>query len=238
MKKMLIADSLYPVVDSIMHFLDRSDVAPHTGGRHDDLLRLHFNQRASLIVTQPDLPGMSCESFVNVIRRNEALRNVSILLFISDEPDQRERAARCGANCIIPRSAPAEEINRRVHGLLNIAPRSSYRVVMHMAVESSKHNKPFMCTMENISANGMMVRTTETLSPGNRIRCAFTLPDGKRIATDGAVMRVVAGEADSRRYGIHFLSMAKSDTAAIASFVEKEWRLRREGGAGGRSRIA
>jgi len=240
MKKILIADTLHPVLETVMHFPDRPDIAVHTGARHDDLMRLHFEHNANLIVTQPDLPGMSCESFVNVIRRSETLRNVSILLLVPDNSAQHERAMRAGANCILPLSARADDISKRVHGLLNIAPRSSYRVVMNMAVEGRKNDKPFMCTMENISANGMLVRAAEALSRGDRIRCSFYLPDGTHITTDGAVVRAVPGASgpDSQRYGVHFLAMSKADASSVSAFVEKEWSRRREAGAVGRSRIA
>lgn len=240
MKKMLIAEHLHAALDSIIHFAERPDIAVYMGARNDDLMRLHFEHNANLIVTQPELPGMSCESFVNVIRRSETLRNVSILLLISETASQRERAMRAGANCILPLSAGAEDMSKRVHGLLNIAPRSSYRVLMNMAVESKKNNRPFMCNMENISSNGMLVRTAEALSRGDQIRCSFYLPDGTHITTEGAVTRAVpgAGGQDAQRYGVHFRRISQENAAAVASFVEKEWRRRRSAAEEGRSRIA
>jgi hypothetical protein len=80
----------------------------------------------------------------------------------------------------------------------------------------------------------------EALSRGDRIRCSFYLPDGTHITTEGAVTRAVPGAAgqDVQRYGVHFRDMSKNDATAVASFVEKEWRRRRDAAESGRARIA
>jgi DNA-binding NarL/FixJ family response regulator len=227
---MLIADSLYAVLGPVMPFLNRSDISVHTGARHDELIRLHFEHAADLIITRPDLPGMSCESFVTVIRRSEALRKVSLLLLVDNDLAQRERALRIGANCILPLAAPTDAISQKIHGLLNIAPRRSYRVIMNIAVEGRRSSKPFMCSMENVSAHGMLIRTAEVLSPGDRIQCSFFLPDGTRVAAEGTVVRTVPGTGGlpSQKYGVQFLGMSQADESAISSFVERELKRQQE----------
>lgn len=230
MKEMLIADSLYAVLGPVMPFLKRSDISVHTGARHDELIRLHFEHKVNLIITRPDLPGMSCESFVTVLRRSERLRNVSILLLVAKDFAQRGQVLRVGANCVMPLSAAADAITQRIHRLLNIPQRRSSRVIMNLAIEGRRSNRTFLCGIENVSTHGMLTRTAEILSPGDRIHCSFFLPDGIRVATESTVVRTMPGTSDllSQKYGVQFLGMSKTDESAISSFVERELKRQQE----------
>jgi DNA-binding response OmpR family regulator len=224
MKKLLIAEDLHPRFTPVMNFLNRSDIAVHAGTSHEDLLRLHFEHHAHLIVTRPDLPGMSCESFVKTIRRSEGLRNVSIVLLHAVGAVHHERALRCGANYVMSLATPSVDLARKVQELLEIPRRRSYRVIMNMAVAGKRNDKPFMCNMENISVHGMLVRTTEVLNRGDRISCSFYLPDGSRVSADGDVVRIVqeASLSEQKRYGIQFANLTPPDELSITSFVNRE----------------
>jgi DNA-binding response OmpR family regulator len=222
MKKIVLAKELHPVFMSAVHFLHRSDITVHTVATADELLTTHFEQRAVLIVTVLDLHGMHCETMINVIRRNEALRSVSIMVFYNDDPVQRARSARCGANMTMALPAEPALLAAQVSQLLSVEPRRAYRVVLNMAVNGVHNDKPFLCNSENISPKGLLIRTAEELALGSRIACSFYLPDGTRISTDGDVARVIKRPGDAlHQYGVRFLSIAPEAEASISSFVHK-----------------
>jgi len=230
MKQIVLAKDLHQMFVSAMNFLSRSDISIQTATTAEELLMAHFEKHAALIVTKLDLPGMSCETMVNIIRRSDALRTVSIMVFFEDNTVQRERSAGCGANVVMALPADPEALALQVSQLLNVVPRLAYRVVLNMAVEGIHNGKPILCNTENISANGMLIRTTEALMPGGRIACSLYLPDGTRVSAEGDVVRVVgpgAGPATNHnRYGIRFLNIPADTASAITAFVNKQLQLK------------
>jgi DNA-binding response OmpR family regulator len=223
MKTIVLAQDLHPVFMSAMSFLRRSDIKVHTASTADELLMMHFEHRAVLIVTRLELQGMHCETMINVIRRNEALKSVSIMVLYDDDPVQRARSARCGANVTMAMPADPALLATHASQLLSVEPRRAYRIVLNMAVNGVHNDKPFLCNSENISPKGLLIRTTEALALGSRIACSFYLPDGTRVSADGDVARVIKqGHGDSvHHYGVRFISIAPEAEASLSSFVHK-----------------
>src|SRR5574340_1187157 len=98
MKKVIIIKQLHPMFLSMMQFLNRTDITVDVVETSDDMLRSHFNKQADLIIAKIDQDGMAFETMEHVIRRNEALRNVSILVTHDNTEAQRERCEKSGAN--------------------------------------------------------------------------------------------------------------------------------------------
>lgn len=223
MKNLLVAEDLKPMMVRAMSFLKRADIAVHTAATTDDLLLFHLEKNAHLIATHPTLPGMTCEVLCNIIRRSEAMRKVSILL-LCNSPVQQELARRCNANAVLNCPVDTAAFAAKVQELLDVPPRRTYRVVLNIAVEGLHGNRPVMCNSENVSAGGMLIRTTEHLPPGAHISCSFYLPDGRRVSADGVIARVFRKDTapDMTHYGVHFREFAPGAQSAIKSFVEKE----------------
>lgn len=224
MKKLLIAHDLKPFMMTVMNFLQRSEIAVLTAATNDEILKLHLEQNAHLVVTRLDMPGLACETLVHTIRRAENMRAVSIMVLCEDTAPHRERSSRCGVNAVLSLNTDPAIIAGKVQEFLDVAPRRHYRVVLNMAVDGRHNNRPFMCSSENVSANGMLIRTTEKLAVGDHISCSFYLPDGKRLSASGDIVRIIdpAPASDMNRYGIRFASLSSEAEAAIAAFVEKE----------------
>jgi len=223
MKKIMLARELHPVFLSAVHYLHRSDLAVHTVDTADEMLKAHFEHRASLIVTTPELGGMHCETMINVIRRNEALKSVSIMVLYKDDPVQHARSTGCGANITVALPADPALLASHISQLLSVEPRRSYQVVLNMALDGGLHKKTFLCKSENISPRGLLVRTSEVLAPGSRVACSFRLPDGTRVSAEGDVARVITREPGDvvHQYGVRFLNLAPQAQSAISSFVHR-----------------
>ena len=223
MRTLIYPKVLQPLLTQALSALDSPDIITHMGVTQDDLLKLHFDHHARLIVTRPDLPGLSCDRFVQVIRRNEAVRKVSIMLLIADIKQDIIRARSYGANIILPLSTPVPVLGKKIEELLDIPPRRPYRVVLNMTVDSAGRNRSFLCNMENISCNGMLVRASENLALGDQVSCSFYLPLGRRVSVTGHIARAISGtDADPQhRYGVQFADLAEADDAAISYFVNK-----------------
>jgi hypothetical protein len=207
-----------------MRFLHRSDVSVRAAASNEDLLRLHIEQSGHLIATHPGLPGMSCKTLCDIIRRGDALKKVSILLLCDKNPVQQELARNCAVNAVMTRPVDAALFAGKVQQLLDVPARHSYRILLNIAVEGMHENRPVMCHSEDLSASGMLIRTREELHPGSDLACSFYLPDGLRVSAHCSVVRAFKKDpvADMTHYGLAFRTCTPGAREAIASFVAKE----------------
>jgi hypothetical protein len=224
MRTLIFPKVLEPLMAQALSELDSPDIVTYTGVTQDDLMQLHFDHRARLIITRPDLPGISCDRMVHVIRRNDAVSKVSIMLLVAENRQDIERARTSGANVMLPLSTPAQELGRKIEELLDIPPRRSYHVPLNMTLEGDHGNKPFLCNMENISSHGMLIRTTRVMALGDRVSGSFHLPLGRQISITGSIVRAISGTDDDlqHRYGVHFEDLSREDRSALSSFVNQE----------------
>jgi CheY-like chemotaxis protein len=226
MKKILIAhDLLTPAMEAV-NVLRRSDLSVFTASTNDELLRIHIEQEANLIITTFGLPGLATETLIPLIRQSEALRKVSIVLLCDGTPEQRARSNRLGVNTVMSMPVDILLFAAAVRKLLDVAARRSYRVVLNVVVDGKRDNQRFLCDMENISFHGMLIRTTESLAPDDRISCSFYLPDGTRVGASGVVVRAVRQGSGAGLYGVCFEALAAEAEAALSSFLNREVRLR------------
>lgn len=223
MKNLLVAQDLKPMMLRAMNFLHRADIAVYTAATNDEILLFHMEKNAHLIATHPSLPGMTTETLCNVIRRSESMKKVSILL-LCNNPLQQELARRCNVNAVLNCPVDGALFATKVQELLDVPPRRSYRVVLNIAVEGLHDNRPIMCNSENVSAGGMLIRTTEELPQGSRISCSFYLPDGRRVSADGVIARSFKTDSTPGmiHYGVQFREFGSGADSAIKAFVEKE----------------
>jgi DNA-binding response OmpR family regulator len=224
MKQLVIAKSLKHLMMTAMNFLRRSEITVHTAATNDDILKIHLEEHADLIVTTLDTPGLACEALVHTVRRGETTRNVSVLLLCDSMPDHRERCIRCGANAVVTKPVDHVLFARKVQELLEVAPRRFYRVGLNVSIDGARNERPLAFSAQNISTSGMLIRSGERLDPGERIACSFFLPDGQHLSAAARVVRIVkpAAEHDSIHYGIRFESLAPEAEYAIAAFIEKK----------------
>lgn len=226
MKKILIADSLKPLLLSGNTFLSRADISVITAATNDEVLAKHIEEKADLIITTFGLPGLSCETLCSTIRLSRDLRTVSILIICPDTPGYRERGARCGANAVMVLPVGSVKLADKIKELLDISPRRSYRVILNVVVEGTRKNRPFLCSSENVSATGMLIKSEDPLTVGDRVACSFYLPGGSKVHINGKVARAVGPDPGSKAafYGVQFTDMAPDSKSALDNFIEQEIR--------------
>ena len=147
---------------------------------------------------------------------------VSILVLTNQGEAPDAQPAINGANLVLAMPTDPAQLAPHVSQLLNVEHRTAYRIVLSMAVEGVHNNKPFLCNSMNISTRGMLIRTTEVMSPGNHATCSFYLPDGSRINASGDIARILEREPGSpfNQYGLRFIDLAPGAESAITAFVK------------------
>lgn len=224
MKKVLIADDVKTLLNKEKSFLARDGVQLFNASTNDDVLRLHRAEKVNLIIMGMDMPGMKCEDVCSLIREDQELRAVSMIILCPDNPAALGRSAKCGANVVMTLPVDAALLMEKAQQLLDIPSRESYRVLLSVKVEGSSKDNAFFCRSENISTTGILIETDKILAKGERVLCAFFLPGSKQLKVSGEILRMIKQAAGSKssQYGIKFFQLDDEAKSAIETFVERK----------------
>jgi CheY-like chemotaxis protein len=222
-KKILIASEINLVLQKKNSFLNRADMRVFTAATSDEALAIHRSEHLDLIITQLDLPGMPSGQFCSLIREDQALRDVAIIMVCANNQTARARSLRLGVQAVYRRPVKPALVLAKARTLLNLSLRETYRVLLSVAVEGNASNQLFSCRTLDISATGMLMETALSFRQNDRLFCSFYLPDADttHIMATGEVVRTIqyAPGADANRYGVHFLDLSAEAQNALQAFL-------------------
>jgi CheY-like chemotaxis protein len=221
MKTILLAKDLGSLFLGKESFLKRADIRVFTAATNDDVLRISKKEEINLIVTQLDMPGIRSEELFSIIRKSKELQKVSVIIICQDTLAQRERCKQCRANAVFTIPVDTDLLSIKMQQFLNTAPRMLYRAALAVAIEGKFKNRPVPFWTENISANGMLIKTEEPLSKEAGIFFSFFLPNGAHVSGYGEIVRVVQSEtADIFLYGVKFTNVDARAKSAIEAAIK------------------
>jgi DNA-binding response OmpR family regulator len=222
MKKVILAKDLEGPFLGKDSFLNRADIKVFTAATNDDVLRISRKEEINLIVTQLDMPGIKSEDLFSIIRKSVELQKVSIIIICQDTLAQRERCKRSKANAVFTIPVDMDLLSIKMQQFLNTAPRTLYRAALAVAIEGKFKNRPVPFWTENISANGMLIKTEEPLAKEAGIFFSFFLPDGTHVSGYGEIVRVVQSETEPGTflYGVKFTNIDPRAKAAIEAVIK------------------
>jgi CheY-like chemotaxis protein len=221
MKKILIVDHLKSHVDKEKSILDRADIKIFTATSGEEAIAIHRSEKVDVIVADLDMPDIGGDRLCSIIRRDETLKNVAVIVACSGKRADIERVDRCRANAYVTKPIRPLEFLESVGRFLDVPERKSYRVLLKARVEGKFDGKSFYCSSQNISVSGMLIETERALENGDTLSCSFFLPGSECIVADAQVMRVVKGADKTSSYGVRFLDLQPAFRKAIETFIEK-----------------
>ena len=224
MKKIIIAEDLITLVEKDNSFFKRTDIRTITAATNKEILDLHRTERADLIITNIDMPEMNAEELCTLIRNDNELRSVSIIIVCPETAANLQRCVHCGANAFVTTPVNHAVLLQEAHLLLHVTPRRSCRIDLKLKMEGTAKENPFTGLTENISAAGMLFRSAAILFEGDSISCSFSLPGSARISVSADIVRALKnknGPPAKHLYGVVFSDISDNDVSAINAFVEK-----------------
>ena len=222
MKKILIVDDLASFVDKEKSILNRADFKIYTAMSGEEALKIHKADQMDMIVTDLEMPGLPGDKLCSIIRQDETLKNVSVIIVCSNSAADRAKVARCQANAYITKPIRPIEFLEKVSQLLDIPERQSYRVLLKVKVKGKATDEGFFCSSRNISVTGLLIETDKILEKGDIISCSFFLPKSECIVTDAEVMRVVKSDEKTHQYGVRYLDISPRFRSSIESFIKEK----------------
>ncbi len=220
MKKILIVADLQTFIDKEKSVLNRSDFKIFTATSSEEALNIHKTEKVDLIITDLDMPVISGDKLCSILRKDDKLKKVSIIIVCSKSSPDIERCTKCNANSYLTKPLDPALLLERVSQLLDIPVRQSYRVLLKVKVDGKYKNEPFFCHSRDVSRSGILLETEKVLSRGDSISCAFFLPNSKNITAGGQVVRVLKSASGTYMYGVKFSDLDQDSVAAIEFFIK------------------
>lgn len=222
MKKVLIASDAYDLLKQDKRFLDRTDITLFVARSNDEVLQIHRAEKVHLIILKLGMPGMSSEQLCSLIREDEALRMVSIILLCENSPQTIEQALRCRTNSVLLAPVHPLLLGVKAEQLVDVAKREPYRSLVAVILDGGSRSATFFCRSRNISPTGILLETDQRLRDGLRLSCSFLPPHSTTVVhASGKIVRTVerASPKEGRLYGVMFTDLSPDVRQQLTSFT-------------------
>jgi uncharacterized protein (TIGR02266 family) len=159
------------------------------------------------------------------LRANEALSRVPIIaLDFLGKSSARRTFPRVTLLPLKNGKAQDDRLDEAIKKHLPLMRRRVDRVGVSVPVKCRGEGFSFTVRTKNISPSGLFLKTSRELSPGDRIRVKFALPESEPIAATCQVVRRVGpgGNDDDDLIpgiGVRFIELEENGRSALLSFV-------------------
>jgi len=217
MKKILLVNNQEAFLDRNKSLLNRAGFRILTATSTNEALKICRQQTVNLIIAQLDLSGSGGDLLCSLIRQDDELRNVSIILICYES--EAGQAANCGANAVLTKPVRPELLLKQVGKFLGIRARREYRATFNARVDGHQGPLIFTGMTRNISASGLLCETRIVLGKNDRLSNLLFDLDSHPIVADGKVVWAADHPDGKYSYGIEYTRMAPELRDKIEQFV-------------------
>jgi CheY-like chemotaxis protein len=219
MKKIIIAESIMHALDSHDTIFERGGIALHPARSSEEILNIQGARQADLIITDFTLPLMGGAKLCSMIRSDEDLKDVSIIMVCDSTAASLVQCQKAGANAVVPKPVNPVELFSKISELLVIPQRQDMRSLLRVSVHGREGNAAFFGVSFNISISGMLLETDRMLKKGDRLTCEINFRD-RGVIAECAVMRESMLAPGKFQYGVKFLNLDTKSLIIIEQFVK------------------
>lgn len=199
----------------------RNDIVITYASTTEEILSMHRADKADLIIVDLATPELGGDGLCSLIRRENDLKAVSIIVLSDCSEEVTERCMAFGANAVVHKPVHSKELLGKIKELLDIRERKVVREIIKISVTVSWAGSFFFAVAKNLSASGLLFETNRILSKGSVVSCSFVLQH--QIIAQGEIARVSrirSKSGDSFEYGVRFDGLAEAAKKEIADYFK------------------
>lgn len=219
MKKILLTCRYRNTLQKYTNLLANWGVHIHATTSGSEALKAHNEQNFDLIVSDFELEDMGGCSLCSLIRKNEKLQRVPVIITCHDIASRIERAKLSGATHVAMKPIDPVKLLTAIGEQLGLNLIRGKRVAVNIAVTIQQNCQEFICYSSDISSAGILIKSDYPLNLGERITCRFNLPDYGTVETGGEIVRYMTDLSCDNLYGINFISMQSCFQKAICDYI-------------------
>ena len=222
-RHVLIVGAGQDAMDSIAPMLRRAEFSVHTAEPSPVVFDLVLGTSFELVLVGYPLRELGLDDLIDALRREGSWCKKAALVLLA-EPDHLDDAVALvdlGVNRAISLDWPEGRLHQAIGDLLDVAPRISLRVLVHLKVEITNQSKRALYQTVNISRTGMLLKGDDALDPGTRFSFFFGIPDGRRLVegTGEVVRKTNPIREGTAGLGIRFIRIVGEGSEQLESFV-------------------
>src|SRR4030065_1606515 len=164
MHKLLIFETLKPFIEEEGSLLSRKNIKILTASSGEEILKIHRAEHVNLIITELKIPDMDGDNLCSIIRNDEALQKVSLIIICDNVKSDIERCEACGVNAFMTKPVNTEELFSKIRKFLYVLDRKDMRAFYHEDVKCKSGDNIFFAKADNISSSGILIRTDQVLA--------------------------------------------------------------------------
>lgn len=227
-RHVLVVGAEGDALEKIAPMLRRAEFNVHTASPSPVVFDLVLGTSFELVMVCYPLRELILDDLIDNLRRDGSWCKKAALVLLS-EPDHIDDALALvdlGVNRAISLDWSEGRLQQAISDLLEVAPRISLRVLVHLKVELQQQSKRALYQTVNISRTGMLLRGDDHLDPGTRFSFFFGIPDGRRLVegTGEVVRRSNPTREGTSGLGIRFVRIAGEGADQLESFVMRNQR--------------
>lgn len=179
-----------------------------------------------LIIAADPLPDIEITEFITVVRQKGMPTATSHLLALGVDAqlDVLRRHARGRDSVVLALTEPRAVLEEVAARLLGVAARSAVRFMVRIHVGLSTGEQTILCQTDNVSPDGMLVRTSSPLPVGTRLGFEYNLPgDRHPIQGEAEVVRHTAPQiGEVQGMGLKSLAVKGDGGARLKALLGKQ----------------
>ncbi|MBI3752470.1 MAG: response regulator [Deltaproteobacteria bacterium] len=225
MKKVLLVDDVKLFLELEKTLLaNRSNLQLFTATSGQEAIDIHKKEKVDLILCDLYMPGMNGNEVCKIIRSDDNLKKVSIIIVTTSAKDT-DMCLAAGANDVVLKPINPTELMKKVGKYINISVRRDIRILARIGVEGLRGapSESFLGNTVNISMSGVLIETGHAFTVGETVSCSFFIPGNSApiTVTGEVVRRPDSDQPGMNYYGIRFLDIKEEDKLAIAGYINR-----------------
>ena len=221
MKYIIAGERMAALLNKHRQSVSRSPEVSFLGARTgDEILELHREHLASLLILDVVMPGAPPEEICRRVRADAAMRKVSLIVI--GTAASLATVKRCAANRSFLRPLDQEDFLGAVRSLIEVAARTDYRVLVGVQINGTVRSTPFFGRSENISATGILFSANRIMDVGDRPELNLVLPGLGQLHALTEILRVEAVPGKDPKYGARFIDPGRQAHQMIEAYIRKK----------------
>jgi len=219
MKKVLLASASRIFLKKSSSLLSQRGFQLITLSNGSEALRLHADYQFDLILADLQLEDMSGCTLCSLVRREERVRHIPVVLICHNIEGSIKRIEESGASAMLLKPIEPVQLLETIGSFIDLQMVRSNRVMLNVKVLSRKSDLEFSGLSHDISKTGILLETENQLDVGSRIICRFALPGSCQVEIEGEVMRAMNTWECKNLYGIKFTALPLPFRREIDNYV-------------------
>lgn len=218
MQKILLVDDMKNFLDLEKSFLKRAECKIYTATTGLEAIKVAKTELPDIIMLDVEMPEMNGIEATRILKNDPQTKEIPIVIVTSlDNMEEKSKIAGC--NSFYRKPIDEDTFLNVIQSFIELKIRKFPRIPLEVPVKIKENGSIFQGEIQNISINGLYLRSDYRPFLGSLIELTFFIPidsEEKQITTLAYVVR-----QDKEGFGCAFFDLSTGAEIYIKEYIEK-----------------